>query len=98
MADLTTIQANIAKLKGYTGKLFALRSVYGFTIEHALDLVVTGKLRPHLGYTQGDVTVQAALLDYFAGRIGFAVVSGYFGGWYQYLGCLDVTKIHDLGA
>jgi hypothetical protein len=71
---------------------------YGFSIQTALDKVVTGILRPHLGYTAGDVTKQAALIDYFAGKRGFATVAGYFGGWYENLGCVDVTKIHDLGA
>jgi hypothetical protein len=76
----------------------AFEAKHGFDVQTALSMVVTGKLRPHLGYTAGDVLVQAALIDYFAGKRGFATVAGYFGGWYENLGCVDVTQIHDLGA
>jgi len=50
-------------------------------------------------YKRGDVMKQQAMIDYFAGRIPFSRVAGYFGGWSQYLGCeVDIGAIHDLGA
>lgn len=166
MADLSTIQANIVKVRGYVTNLFAVKhrtaaqdaklaiyldrlarfqrdeaawhvthpsvpefhpvdlgpdpipnnsvfdgntygadmtslefqAKYGRSPEQVYSEIATSLLRPRLPYTAADVIRQAAMIDYFAGRIGFAVVAGYFGGWYGDLGVVDVSQIHDLGA
>lgn len=186
MADLTTIQRNIATLQGYVDRLFAVKrrtakqdaklaiyldrlarfrreeaayrashpdlpevvavevgpdpipnnalpvdTTYGATMtredfvakygrspEQVYSEVATGILRPNLAQwdalvassggsfsqaeanhaKRGWVTKQKAMIDYFAGRIPFSQVAGYFGGWYADLGVVDISAIRDLGA
>lgn len=97
----------------------AFESRYGFSIQTALDKVVTGILRPNLDrwqalvassggtftqqnadyYKNGDVTKQKSVIAYFQGELSFEVgVLSYLGNWAQYLGCVDIAAIHDLGA
>lgn len=49
-------------------------------------------------YKRGWVLKQKALIDYFAGKVPFSAVAGYFGGWYRNLGLVDISAIRDLGA
>lgn len=48
-------------------------------------------------YKRGWVTKQAAFIDYFAGKVQFSTIAGYFGGWFSNLGLVDIAAIHDLG-
>ena len=83
---------------------------YGRSPEQVYSEVVTGLLRPNpdrwaafppdeaLYYLRDDRTRQQAVLDYFAGKVPFSAIAGYFGGWYADLGLVDLAAIHDLGA
>ncbi len=94
-------------LKEFEGK-------YGRSPEQVYSEVATSLLRPDLSRwdihdtngdhsqadqgRRGDATKQQAMLDYFAGKLPFSTVAGYFGGWYANLGLVDISAIHDLGA
>lgn len=84
---------------------------YGFTIQTALNRVLTALLRPNLArwdhiddddvranLKNGDIAKQKLAIDWVSGRLPWDQFIGYFGSWGKYLGCVDISAIHDLGA
>ena len=84
---------------------------YGYTIEHAFDDQLTKLLRPdphrhdHIDdedvrgdQITADATRQATAIAWTKGECSWETYSTIIGGNAKLAGCIEIAKIHDLGA